>query len=350
VRYYSYVEGEPTLDAYRLSHGPREDLSPVFLCPFFVVSDAEGNLYNGMRGVQATDKGTTMNMGVYRLNGKFDEQCPYLFPWADAPASESYWVVEDRDAVSYVGDHHRLDFGIDEYGWEDASQKVMLRAKRLGQVCTFWVPRQEGIEYPQMLRSHLGKATGTIEGKPVEGLFMLDYIYSRPDAMWSEMGMLTKLHNIWLNWLVEYEDGSYEGGLGFRGGPSLCRRGQRRPLGCPHRRSADGARHDLERLTRARARSDGRALPARFDGLAASHVRRGRVDDAWEDGREELELHGVLSDELPARPRLPGGAPCVVRQVAVVRGPHGRRADRRPAARLRQALTSIPAARDCRGS
>jgi pimeloyl-ACP methyl ester carboxylesterase len=27
------------------------------------------------------------------------------------------------------------------------------------------------------------------------------------------MGMLTKLHNVWMNWLVEYEDGSYEGGL-----------------------------------------------------------------------------------------------------------------------------------------
>jgi hypothetical protein len=219
LRYYSYVEGEPTLDAYRLSHGPREELSPVFICPFFVVSDGDGNLYNGMRGVQATDKGTTMNMGVYKLNGRFDEQCPYLFPWADAPAAEAYWIVEDRDAVSYVGDHHRLDFGVDEYGWEDASRKVMLSAKRLGQVCTFWVPRQEGIEYPQMLRSHLGKATGTIEGTPVEGLFMLDYIYSRPDAMWSEMGMLTKLHNIWLNWLVEYEDGSYEGGYAWRGRP-----------------------------------------------------------------------------------------------------------------------------------
>ena len=58
-------------------------------------------------------------------------------------------------------------------------------------MCTFWVPEQEGYEYPQMLRSHLGKATGTLDGEPVEGLFMLDYIYSRPDAMWTEMGMLT---------------------------------------------------------------------------------------------------------------------------------------------------------------
>ncbi len=87
--------------------------------------------------------------------------------------------------------------------------RLELEARRLGQVCTFWVPEQEGYQYPQMLRSHLGKATGTLDGEPVEGLFMLDYIYSRPDAMWTEMGMLTKLHNLWVNWLVEYDDGSF---------------------------------------------------------------------------------------------------------------------------------------------
>lgn len=37
--------------------------------------------------------------------------------------------------------------------------------------------------------------------------------------MWTEMGMLTKLHNLWLNWLVEYEDGSHEGGYAWRGRP-----------------------------------------------------------------------------------------------------------------------------------
>ena len=94
-----------------------------------------------------------------------------------------------------------------------------LDVRRLGQVCTFWVPEQPGYDHPQMLRSHLGVATGTIDGDPVQGLFMLDYIYSMPGAMWTEMGMLTKLHNLWLNWLVEYEDGGYEGGYAWRGRP-----------------------------------------------------------------------------------------------------------------------------------
>jgi hypothetical protein len=219
MKYYVYLEDEPTLEHYRLSHTPRTGYGPVFLCPFVVVTDAEGNMYNAMRGIQGVSKGTAMNYGVYKLNGELDEQCPMLYSYRDVPVVEPYWVVEDRDAVSYVGDSYRFDFGVDEYHWMDANGEVDLHARRLGQVCTFWVPEQEGYEYPQMLRSHLGRVEGTIGGVPVSGLFMLDYIYSRPDAMWSDMGMLTKLHNLWMNWLVEYEDGTYEGGYAWRGRP-----------------------------------------------------------------------------------------------------------------------------------
>jgi hypothetical protein len=219
MRYHVYLEDEPTLESYRLSHRPRENYAPVFICPFVVLTDGSGRMYNAMRGIQGQSKNETLNMGVYRLDGRLDAQCPVLFPYADNPISERYSITESADTVSYVGDTWRYDFGVDEYRWIDGGGRMDLTAKRLGQVCTFWVPEQDGYEYPQMLRSHLGKATGTIDGEPVEGLFMLDYIYSRPDAMWTEMGMLTKLHNLWLNWLVEYEDGSYEGGYAWRGRP-----------------------------------------------------------------------------------------------------------------------------------
>ena len=219
MRYHVYLEGEPTLDAFRLDHEPRTGLAPVFICPFVVLTDDEGNVYNAMRGIQGQKKNETMNMGVYQLNGELDTQCPVLFPYSENPIAERFRVAEDADAVSYIGDTWRFDFGPQTYRWSDGAGRLQLTAERLGQVCTFWVPEQEGYEYPQMLRSHLGKAVGTLDGRPVEGLFMLDYIYSRPDAMWTEMGMLTKLHNVWLNWLVEYEDGSLEGGLAWRGRP-----------------------------------------------------------------------------------------------------------------------------------
>jgi hypothetical protein len=219
MRYHVYLEAEPTLASYRLSHEPRSGYAPVFICPFVVLTDAAGRLYNAMRGIQGQSKNETMNMGVYRLDGRLDDQCPVLFPYSENPISERFRVTEGPDAVSYVGETWRFDFGAADYRWVDGSGRLDLTARRLGQVCTFWVPEQAGYEYPQMLRSHLGRATGTLDGEAVEGLFMLDYIYSRPDAMWTEMGMLTKLHNVWLNWLVEYEDGSYEGGYAWRGRP-----------------------------------------------------------------------------------------------------------------------------------
>jgi hypothetical protein len=219
LRYHVYLEDEPTLESYRLSHQPRAGYAPVFICPFVVLTDGQGRLYNAMRGIQGQSKNETMNMGVYRLDGRLDDQCPVLFPYSENPIAERYRITEDGEFVSYVGETWRFDFAPGRYRWVDGSGRLSLEAVRLGQVCTFWVPEQDGYEYPQMLRSHLGKATGVLDGEPVEGLFMLDYIYSRPDAMWTEMGMLTKLHNLWLNWLVEYEDGGYEGGYAWRGRP-----------------------------------------------------------------------------------------------------------------------------------
>jgi hypothetical protein len=219
MRYHCFLEGEPTLDAYRLNYQPWTDYSAVFICPFLVVTSESGKMFNLMRGIQWQEKGEAVNFGIYRLDGKLDQQCAMHYPFSEVPLVEPYWVTETAKAVSYVGKHFRFDFGTDSYRWIDAAGRVDITAKRLGQVCTFWIPTQDNFDHPQMLRSHLGKATGTIGGEKVEGLFMLDYIYSRPDSTWSEMGMLTKLHNVWMNWLVEYEDGSYEGGLAWRGRP-----------------------------------------------------------------------------------------------------------------------------------
>ena len=219
MRYLSYLEGEPTLQSYRLDHAPQPGYSPVFICPFVVLTSESGDTYNLMRGIQGQRKDETMNLGIYKVLPQLDGQCPLFVPFDEVPISEPYWVTETAESVAYVGRTFRLEWGVDRYRWVDASGRFDLTAKRLGQVATFWVPSQPGYEEPQMLRSHLGKVTGTLDGEAVEGLFMLDYIYSRSELMWREMGMLTKLHNLWVNWLVEYDDGSYEGGYAWRGRP-----------------------------------------------------------------------------------------------------------------------------------
>lgn len=219
LQYLSYIERETSLTSYRLDHCPRDGLAPVFICPFVVMTGASGKTYQAMRGFQAQEKGGVLNFGIYDISGDLDEQGPLVVPYSEMPIHTPYWVTQGIDAVSLLGDNFRFDLGIDDFTWNDANDRMKLHAKRIGQVHTFWVPAQPGSPLlPQMLRSHAGKVTGTIDDDPVEGLFMIDYIYSRPDTtMWHENGLLSKLHNIWLNWLVEYEDGSYEGGLSWRG-------------------------------------------------------------------------------------------------------------------------------------
>lgn len=219
AKYQSYLEPNPDLDAFRLDYEPRDGLGLVFVCPYAVVSDESGQMYQLMRGVQGYDKNKTINYGIYDVNDDLDSSGSLLYPYDEVPALEEFWVAEDEDAVSFVGETYRLDFGPDTYRWSDASGRVELEGDKLGQACSFWVPEQEGFEHPQLLRSHTAKVTGDIKGKPVEGLFMVDYIYSNPELMFLEMGMMTSLHNIWLNWMVEYEDGTYEGGFAWRGQP-----------------------------------------------------------------------------------------------------------------------------------
>ena len=115
---------------------------------------------------------------------------------------------------------------------------------------------------------------------------MLDYIYSRPDAMWTEMGMLTKLHYLWLNWLVEYEDGSLEGGYAWNGRPgigfaaahhyvdgvSTARSDAVITTSRTARGSIERVRADARRRPRARARAAWRVR------LAAAHLRHRRLD------------------------------------------------------------------------
>jgi hypothetical protein len=219
LRYHQYTESEPTLDSYRLSHEPRAGYGMVFLCPFAVVTGESGNMYQLMRGYQGRSKGTVLNYGIYQLDDELDHQVDHLYPYSVVPVDEPFRCVDRGDAVAYVSDHSELVFGVSDYSWYDASGKVELHGERLGPVGTWWVPTQDGIDVPQMLRSHMAKVTGAVGDDPVEGLFMADLIYSRPDVMWNEMGMLTKVHNVWLNWLVEYTDGTYEGGYAWRGRP-----------------------------------------------------------------------------------------------------------------------------------
>ena len=280
MRYLSYLEGEPTLESYRLCHAPRPNLAPVFICPFVVLTNERGEMFNAMRGVQGQTKGTVMNMGIYRLNGELDDQCPMHVPWEDAPVSEPYYVVEDRDAVSYVGSAFRLDWGVDTYRWEDGGGRLQLEAKRLGQVATFWVPEQEGYDHPQMLRSHLGKAIGHARRRACRGPVHARLHLQPPGRDVDRHGHADEAAQALAQLARRVRGRNPRGRLCVERSPRPRFRGRsplrRRPLDSPLRcRDADAAHASWRRLSRdsGARRHDGRASPARRHRLAAAHLR-----------------------------------------------------------------------------
>jgi hypothetical protein len=202
-----------------MNYAPTADTGLVFICAFVVCSNESGRMFQLMRGINGRQKGITLNFGIYEVPDALDAQAPFLYDKHKAPVLEPLKVREEGETIAYQGDHFSLQLAMAGIRWLDASGDLDLAISHVGKVSTFAIPAQERLTHPQILRSHMGRVRGRIGQESVTGLFMIDFIYSRPDLLWNEMGMMTELHNVWLNWLVEYEDGGYEGGLAWRGRP-----------------------------------------------------------------------------------------------------------------------------------
>lgn len=219
MQYLNYLDDVPTTEAYRLSHQPVTGYGTVLISPWVIVTGESGTHYQFMRGYGVSDKSTVVNFGAFRGNGVLDAQGPLVFPFSEHPAVERFTVSETAAAVTYAGPSHSFSIGTDGYEWSDAGGRIQLHGELLGQPCTFWIPEQDGMEHPMLSRSHLGYVRGVIDGDPVEGLWMHDQMYSRPGLSFIDTRFLRSVHNFWMNWLVEYEDGTYEGGHAWRGRP-----------------------------------------------------------------------------------------------------------------------------------
>lgn len=139
---------------------------------------------------------------------------------------------------------------------------------RLGQACSFWVPPQPGWPHGLLDRSHLCTVSGTIDGDPVEGTFMDDHLYSAGVSM-RQAGFAGTIENYWMQWLVEYEDGSLEGGSAWRGQPGL---------------GFARAHHYLD--GHSRARRDGRIEVARTESGSISQMTLSFPEVSFTFGQE----------------------------------------------------------------
>jgi hypothetical protein len=219
MRYHNYLEDTPTKEEFRTSHIPAPGLGNALISPWVIVNGASGAVYQFMRGYGVAEPSVVLNFGAFKGAGTLDEQAPLVYPFSELPVMEKFTIAETDDAVTYSSKHHALSLGAKGFEWTDADHRIELQASLLGQPCTFWIPQQKGMEHPMLSRSHLGWVTGVIDGDPVEGLWTHDHMYSTPGLAFLDSRFLLNVHNYWMNWLVEYEDGAFEGGHAWRGRP-----------------------------------------------------------------------------------------------------------------------------------
>lgn len=216
--YYSYLE-QPTLDGLSLDHTPRPGLGVSISTWWYQVTGESGASYNTIRAIGMPNLGQVLNFGTYRGSDDIDTRAELLIPYSEQPVVEPCWMERGDKAIVYGSPSSEIEMSVDGYRWRDANGRIELNAVRLGDVCSYWAPPQPGLEHGFLDRSHLCTVTGTIDGDPVEGMFMHDHVYSKPGLPLSETGLLSTVENYWMQWWVEYDDGSTEGGSAWRGQP-----------------------------------------------------------------------------------------------------------------------------------
>ncbi|GAA4544098.1 hypothetical protein [Pseudonocardia xishanensis] len=217
MRYATYLE-KTDHEQFSLGSSPR-GLANVHMSCWVVVTDAAGNTYNVMRAIQADDLCKSMHFGVYRGRDVLDESSAFFIPFTEVPVVVPFATSSSPESVVYSGQGFDLELFADRTVWNEANGRVQIEATQLGDVCSLYVPSQHPHPHDFVFRSYFGKAAGTIDGEAVEGLYQMDSVFSTPALNMREAGWTDHVHQYWLNWLVEYEDGTYEGGHAFRGMP-----------------------------------------------------------------------------------------------------------------------------------
>jgi hypothetical protein len=218
MQYLTYLE-PVTLESLRLDHSPRDGMGIIHICFYAVLRSDSGHYYNVMRGLPHPDKKSSMNFGTYRGTDDLDAPGCLAISFRDQPAVEPFWTTYGDESVIYAGETFRYEMDTEGYTWQEAGGRVDLRVRRLGQAFSLYVPRQRLFDYPIIMRDHLGKVEGTIDGEAVAGVFHDTHMYSQPDKTFNEIAFVTRLENYWMDWLVEYDDGTLEGGFAMRGHP-----------------------------------------------------------------------------------------------------------------------------------
>ncbi len=212
----------PTLDHYRRDWTPGPGVGMAGMWLPGVVSDASGQLYLGIRGVDDQAPGmvhtVTPTVGFRKLDKNMEGDPPHLFEeYADIDFFEPYECLETANHVQRIYESGRIVQDKDGCHWYDASGRWELHARTISDVFVVHIPKQDGVDCEVYYRHELAKATGTINGVAVEGYLHQDFAYAPDGKVFTETPIPRQLQGMWVSWLHEYEDGELGGGCFWQG-------------------------------------------------------------------------------------------------------------------------------------
>lgn len=217
VRYETWLQ-EPSLNAYRRGHSPRDGFGRAGLWVGGVFTGASGKRYHGMRGFDDIQQGISHAYNFHELiDGNLDDFTPNLYPELGMGTLEAYAYSEDSRGVHLAGENIQFDIRADGFDWGDADGRFAVRSQNVGSVCAFLVPQQDGINLPVLEPSQMGRASGVINDDPVEGFTFLDQSFSEPGLIYFQLPLIRRLEKQWSMWFVEYESGDTDAGFVWKG-------------------------------------------------------------------------------------------------------------------------------------
>ncbi len=230
------VESEPaTLEHYRRDWLPQQyrgkpmGMGGMWLAG--LVSDVEGNCYLAIRGVDDMAPGmvhaVVPTVGFRKLvKGDMSGEPPHLFAeWGTEDEVDWYEPYEATETIGRtVMSYQTGRIERDRHGchWFDANNRWELHGQTISDVFTVHIPAQDKVEGDLCYRHELLKATGRINGVPVEGYIHQDYSYAPAGKVWTETAIPRLIQGMWVSWIHEFEDRETGGGCFWQGRKGLA--------------------------------------------------------------------------------------------------------------------------------
>ena len=212
----------PTPDHYRHDWTPAPGVELGGIWGPAVVSAEDGQWYFGLRGWSDMMYGLTHTVspvcGFQALQPGLDGAGTHLYPeYAGIDWFEPYEIEEASGTSTLVYDSGRVERANGRTVWSDASGRWELTGTTISDIFVVHVPVQEGVDQEAYYRHELLKATGTVDGKAVEGYLHQDFAYGPPGTTYIDLAIARDLYGMWVSWIHEYADGGYGGGCFWQG-------------------------------------------------------------------------------------------------------------------------------------